>query len=319
MREAHFGILYRVLFTMASSMSLQHMPIEVTAHILRYVGNAGDLLNCEKTSKTLRRILRDDAVWGSSPGGSRDGACQFRGFRKVREYQKGCESILLEVLGVERWKTLVRQALAHLLLDDVLGPNDRLFLRGDTPAVLMELVEIFAVVQLKRAGIVMNASAPVESQTYPTVTVRHWEAQNELHSAFVSNPNSTEYTPLFAGISTNPAPRTAVLFQTNMVLLETTMVTTIIRRLAYRAGIIKMEDLVFDLAWGSLVCSIVALLRPACIQLTYNHSLHHGCFCEKKIIYVEKGETMYTVPPYTDISLCFCCGQLKLLHTPVPG
>jgi hypothetical protein len=36
--KAHFAarsLVYRVSFTMASSMSLQHMPVEVTAHILR--------------------------------------------------------------------------------------------------------------------------------------------------------------------------------------------------------------------------------------------------------------------------------------------
>jgi hypothetical protein len=240
---------------MESYMSLQHMPVEVTAHILRYVENAGDLLRCEKTCKTLRLILRDDAVWSSSPGGSRNSACQVRGVQKVRKYQKGGESILFEVLGVERWKSLVTMALHVFFVEDTY-PNDNIYLRGDTSAVLMELVENFAIVQLQRAGVVMDASSPVESQTYPTVTVRHWEAQNELHSAFVPSPNST-YTPLFAGVDTHPIPRDAVLPLTNMLRPGTTIITTIIRRLAYRAGIIKMEDGVVDLAWASLVCSIL--------------------------------------------------------------
>jgi hypothetical protein len=307
---------------MAPSVSLHHMPIEVTAHILRYVGNAGDLLNCEKTCKTLRRILRDEAVWDSSPGGSRDGAYQFRGFQLVRKYQKSSESILLEVLGVARWKMLVRQARGYLVPDDHLSSsNDQhLLLRGDTSAVLMELVENFVIVQLNRAGVVMNASAPVESQTYPTVTARHWEAQNVLHSAFVPSPNST-FTPLFAGILTHPIPRDNVLSLTNAVLLESTMITTIIRRLAYRAGIIKMEDGVFDLAWGSLVCSIVALLRPACIQLDHACSSFDGNLGERqKMLCVERGESMYTVPPCTSFAFCEGCGGPHIVfHTPVPG
>jgi hypothetical protein len=312
--------VYRVSFTMASSMSFQHMPIEVTAHILRYVGTAGDLLNCEKTCKKLRWILRDDAAWSSSPGASRDSACQFQGYQKVRKYQKGCESILLEVLGVARWKMLVRQALGYLVLDDGLSStNDHLSLRGDTSAVLMELVENFAIVQLKRAGVVMNATTPVESQqTYPTVTVRHWEAQNELHSAFAPSPNST-CTPLFAGVLLQPTPRDAVLFHANALLLETNKITTIIRRLAYRAGIIKMEDGVFDLAWGSLVCSIAALLRPACIQLEYACGDYYDSISQKGIC-VEMGETMYTVPPYTKFVFCEDCRKAHIaLHTPVPG
>jgi hypothetical protein len=312
-------ILYGVSFTMASSMSLQHMPIEVTAHILRYVGNANDLLNCEKTCKTLRRILRDEAVWNSSPGGSRDGACQFRGFQNVRKYQKGCESILLEVIGVVRWKMLVRQAVECFISDDT--TNDQLLLlRGDTSAVLMELVENFAVVQLKRAGVVMNATTSVESQTYPTVTVRHWDAQNELHSAFVPKENST-CTPLFAGVLMHPIPRDAVLSLTNALLLGKTMITTIIRRLAYRAGIIKMEDGVFVRAWGSLVCSIVALLRPACIELDYVCSSFDGNLGERqKILCAERGESMYTVPPCSRFAFCGGCGEPHIvLHTPVPG
>jgi hypothetical protein len=311
---ARYSISYRVPFTMASSMSLQQLPDEVTAHILRYVGNAGDLLRCEKTCKTLRRILRDDAVWSSSPGGSRDDACHIRGFRKVRKYQKCGESILFEVLGVIRWKSLVAQAL-NLFFDHDPGLNDNLlFLRGDTSAVLMELVENFVIVQLQRALVVMNASTQVESQTYPSVTVRHWEAQNELHSAFVPSRNST-YTPLFAGVLTNPIPRDAVLFLTKLLVGPgTTVITTIIRKLAYRAGIIKMEDGVFDLSWASLVFSIAALLRPACIQLTEAHSFYNVNLL--KIIRVKKGETMYTVPPYPS----FKCGeQHPSSHTPVPG
>jgi hypothetical protein len=307
------GISNRVLITMASSMSLQQMPVEVTAHILRYVGNAGDLLRCEKTCKTLRRILRDDAVWSSSPGGSRDNACQIRGCRKVRKYQKGGESILLEVLGVMRWKSLVEQALDLFFSNDS-DLNDDFFLRGDTSAVLMELVENFASVQLRRALVVMNASTPVESQTYPSVTVRHWEAQNELHSAYVPCPNSS-YNPLFAGVLTNPIPRDAVVFLTKSLGPGTTVITTIIRKLAYRAGIIKMEDGVFDLSWASLVCSIAALLRPACIQLT-----GQTCYNGDKIIRVDKGETMYTVPPNPTFSLCEGCGKHDTAsHTPVPG
>jgi hypothetical protein len=292
------------------------MPVEVTAHILRYVGNAGDLLRCEKTCKTLRRILRDDAVWNSSPGGSRANACQVRGCRKVRMYQKSGESILFEVLGVARWKSLVTIAL-HVFFIEHVCPNDHIFLRGDTSAVLMELVENFAIVQLQRALVVMNATTPVESQTYPTVTVRHWEAQNELHNALVPSPNST-YTPLFAGVDTHPIPRDAVLPLTNMLGPGTTIITTIIRRLAYRAGIVKMEDGVFDLAWGSLVCSLAALLRPAFIQLIEARSFRTAN--TKKIICVEKGETMYTVPPYTSLSFCEDCGEMhEALHTPVPG
>jgi hypothetical protein len=300
-------------------MSLQHMPVEVTAHILRYVGNAGDLLRCEKTCKTLRRILHDDAVWSSSPGGSRANACHVRGCRKVRKYQKSGESILFEVLGVGRWKSLVTTALHVFFIEDVCPNDHHIFLRGDTSAVLMELVENFAIVQLQRAGVVMNASTPAESQIYPTLTVRHWEAQNELHSAFVPSPNSI-YTPLFAGVSTSPIPRDAMLPLTNMLGPGpgTTMITTIIRRLAYRAGIIKMEDDVFDLAWASLVCSIVALLRPACIQLIDASSLRTTN--SKKIICVAEGETMYTVPPYTSSSFCEDCGEVHgALHTPVPG
>jgi hypothetical protein len=222
---------------------------------------------------------------------------------------------LFEELGVVRWKSLVAQALNFFFSHDP-GLNDNFFLRGDTSAVLMELVENFAIVQLQRALVVMNASAPVDSKTYPSVTVRHWEAQNELHSAFVPSRNST-YTPLFAGVLTNPIPRDALLFLTKLLVGPgTTMITTIIRKLAYRAGIIKMEDGVFDLSWASLVCSIAALLRPACIQLTEVPSLVNIL----KIIRVEKGETMYTVPPYPTFSLCEGCGEPHpSSYTPVPG
>jgi hypothetical protein len=253
-------------------------------------------------------IPSNDALTSSSIVNTFSGAFQFRGLRKVRKYQKGGESILLEVLGVVRWKTLAGQAL-HVFCNDDQCLTNYFHLRGDTSAVLMELVENVAIIQLQRAGVVMNASTPVDSETYPTVTVRHWEVQTIL-SAFVP------YTPLFAGVSTN-VPRSAVLLQTNS-LLETTMITTIIRRLAYRAGIIKMEDGVFDRAWASLVCSIVALLRPASIQLIHACSLKNSN--KKKIICVAKGETMYTVPPYASFAFCEGCGELhNVFHTPVPG
>lgn len=168
----------------------------------------------------------------------------------------------------------------------------------------------------------MNASAQGESQT---VTVRHWEAQDMLHSTFSYSSPRNIYIGLFPGVASSITPRNTFLALINALVPGTTMIT-IIRKLAYRAGIIKMENEVFDAAWSSLVCSIVALLRPARIMLTVPLrnanmlTVHRRKANKKRIICVDKGETMYTVPPNTSFSFCNPCGKVhSAFHTPVPG
>jgi hypothetical protein len=59
------------------------------------------------------------------------------------------------------------------------------------------------------------------------------------------------------------------------------------------------------------------MLNPACIKLIEAGSSRTAN--AKKIICVEKGETMYTVPPYASFSFCGCGEVHGELHTPVPG
>jgi hypothetical protein len=103
------------------------MPVEVTAHILRYVGNAGDL-RCERPVKTLRRILLRRR--GLEPLSRRLAGytCQVRAV-EVRKYQrKSGESILFEVL-VCAVEVASDDGTARLLLPRC-DPVSTYFLRG---------------------------------------------------------------------------------------------------------------------------------------------------------------------------------------------
>jgi hypothetical protein len=84
-----------------------------------------------------------------------------------------------------------------------------------------------------------------------------------------------------------------------------------------------MEDAVFNLAWGSLAYTIVALLRPACIELTHaaGSVRDRQNSNKKKVLYEEDGQTMHTVSPFSKRGpVCCCCGNPHFaVHTPVPG
>jgi hypothetical protein len=71
----------------------------------------------------------------------------------------------------------------------------------------------------------------------------------------------------------------------------------VIRRLAYRAGIIKMDGV---LTWHGKLGLLNRCFSAPCIQLTDASSFSTAN--TEKIIRVDK-ETMYTVPPYTSFRL----------------
>ena len=140
--------------TLMMSISL---PDTIWNVILSYVGNTKDFRSCEKTCRLLRRILSNEAVWniwesqwafpsfpvaeevdtpkysykylGESPwippplpaAGSktslRENCLAWQAFVSSRLSVRSTESIVLSVLGVHRWKQLVKYVMAHASSD----------------------------------------------------------------------------------------------------------------------------------------------------------------------------------------------------------
>lgn len=86
----------------------------------------------------------------------------------------------------------------------------------------------------------------------------------------------------------------------------------IIRRLSWRAGIVEMENDVYELTWGAIVKFIFMLVEPACLNLVCVSSHYETGFNNKRIL--RPGQTLRDVPPLP----LFDNGRLGALYTAVP-
>jgi len=88
----------------------------------------------------------------------------------------------------------------------------------------------------------------------------------------------------------------------------------VIRRLSHRAGIARMTNEMYELAWATLVRTLLLLLHPVCIELIDCNERGDG----RRLL--APGETIHSIPPFSKSPICDECGSNHYtLHVPVPG
>ena len=247
-------------------MSLtEGIPDRCLETILYFVSDAKDFRNCERTCQKLRRMLSNDAqwkyckgVWRGAVKTNRDRAFIDICIRQIRHYQRNTKNCILSVLGVDGWKELVNEALQRFFPDS-LKVNHGYILRGDTLAVLVEMVQDYLTDQLQRAHIVcLHRSKDLD--VYPEM--RH-DDYLVLEILSTSSIVETRFLSVSGGTSLNRSNMISVL----STLLDQSKRVKIVRKLAFRAGIVKLTNEVFDHVWKRMVQLVVLLLWPACTEL----------------------------------------------------
>jgi len=332
---------------MASSSSLlEDLPPEALKHTVSFLGNIYDYLRCERTCKKLQQVIADDELWGKLPlrrfeplardprlATRRAKACLAVALRRINTCQRwGDEPFLLEVVAehglprAETWKDIVSSVLVHSLPHD-LTDHQQYFLRGDTMAALVELLESFLVTSFQRALLITVQTCP--ENEYPSLTLAHLRLADALADTVF--PPGPCHLPLLLNLSVEVGNRNTRLFpQEDWPRMEMEFANSlipesvrdkIIRRIAFVAGVTKMESAVFDYAWIAVVKLIGLMYYPVCLELVGSATSpdQHDDGNEKRPL-VSPGETMRNFPPWARALPFPCdhCGAVRFQHTPVP-
>lgn len=224
---------------------LDLLPTEIQKKILISVGNAPDLLNCERTCRSFRWILKDDGgVWKSIciQMGKKiiDDRLSFREFffvrstlQKIRKEQKNPENIILGVLSPAAFRAFV------VRLGAAWGSNSALLLRGDSLALMVEILQEYFVKRLQQAMSIAVRVAE-ETDSYPTVTAKELRLLKVIDgSNGIPILDSEMMRSLGIPFVQPPPPQLLEM----MILPHVRM--KLVRRFAYRAGVVKMSNEAF--------------------------------------------------------------------------
>ena len=329
---------------------LENLPPEALKHTISFLGNTYDYLRCERTCKKLQQVIAEDELWGKLPlrpfghlardprlATRRAEACAAEALRQISAYQRrGDEPFLLEVVAehgfprAETWKNIVASVLVHSLPPD-LTDHQQYILRGDTMATLVELLESFLVTSFQRALLITAQSCP--ENEYPSLTLAHLRLGDALADTVF--PPYSLVTPLYLHrlptLSVEYGNRRTRFFPQEELspadmeyansLIPVFVRDKIIRRIAYVAGVTKMESAVFEHAWAAVVMLISLMFYPVCLELvsSANSPDQHDDGNEKRPL-VSPRETMRNFPPWAQALPVACsqCGAVRFQHTPVP-
>jgi hypothetical protein len=289
-------------------MSLETIPDESLQRILYFVSDAQDFRSCELTCKKMQRIIRCDDQWkyckGKWRGGvvttNRDRACIHKNLGRIRETQrKDINNLTVGALSVNGWKKLVTDTI------QCFRPHNNLaayFLRGDTLAVIIEVMQFYMTEQLDLANRICIYRVR-DNDEYPEISMDDYTLAERLLLGVQARPLETSFAQIFRCTE----KRNVDDFPGAMALLGRSARDKIIRALALRAGVVKMTSVVYDLAWKSLVQLIIVLVTPACIELVDMSKVKSG---RKRSL--DTADMRMVPPPSLE--------QLDgiLLYTPVP-
>jgi len=154
-----------------SQPTLPTMPTPILLNILQYVDGDPDesgrynhyhpdILAFERTCRSFHHLLKDDTIWGTlfpdefrgkdfdHPPTMREKAFLCVSFRRIRNYQRSDDNILLEYLG----GAVGVRRIVGLLLDEMkpVGVLPPLFLRGDAIMYLVEVIQGHIIARLHK-------------------------------------------------------------------------------------------------------------------------------------------------------------------------
>ena len=305
---------------------LTDLPFDVLQRVVIFAGiDTKTLLRVERACRALRDIVRNDKTWECVPvlqaleatlpehisqtveplalaffQSHREYACVTNAIRLSWKEQAFSEkNILVEEMGARQGQGLA--VFVHRLCNRALFAftgldleDHQLLFRADTLDTLAEITQESMIRILRRAH---STSCTVANATgqYPVLTVEnlHHEAAN-----FVFNQS------FLYDIDSNV-----------LELLPETLRDAIVRRLAHRAGIVKMTNEASDLAWDTLLHLILLLIRPASIELIFTNTCDATTGARRLLA---ANESVRTIPPLSKREKCDCCNEMRYIHTLVP-
>ena len=259
------------------------LPHDVIVNILQYLDKVDDFISCEKTCKAFQHAALDDDSWSSLSLGfpidrQLDGIKWWRrrrthevipqadrmrlqrifgSLRDIHRYNQALRYAqkyqaehngqhIVQVLGINGWKLLVESGI-----HDETAHCCKLDLRGDASYCLAEVLEANIVRQLRNTWKI----AQHRQDHLTTVETRDFDLQVELSSAdadVLLNDSDPFYEGLGSGVGIrvgsyeNAKSRVAGLFNEDIRY-------RLVRRLAYVAGIVKIENCVHEVVWDALL------------------------------------------------------------------
>jgi len=246
------------------------LPDTLWLHVFCFVGSAKCFRALEQTCKGFRHILQHDSVWKACFGEEvrwrdnhyqdtyetiyRDEAFTGIACRSIQHWQSTTENLILDVYG-NVWKNDIENLLNNSRriyenLDDLNrgdGDNNnniqhRFILRGDAAYVLASIVESCLTEMLKRALIYAIHS---RREGHISVQTMDIQAARQYFGVYAHTEGDQRYDELYNKILGN----------------------AFVRRIAYRAGIAKMDNLVYEEVLSNMRGLSLQLALPACIEL----------------------------------------------------
>jgi hypothetical protein len=269
------------------------LPAVLWSQIFCYLGNTQDLIHCEWICRELYQVIHnnDDAFfWQKCPGANddydpryqamshRQRACIHCVADLIRKEQKATDNIIESCLGIPLWLAVVHSALNRTLRNLI-----TVHVRGDASFVLMEMLQASLIERLRQAygTTIKQKNSSDERLDYPILTAdaliakedpdhrdpdfdhTYYSDSYSLHETFLENimSPSTPKTNLLL-----PTPRTKELAASIMQEfpeLTMTGIEKMVRRISWRAGVVKMSPDFYRLAWESALQTIMVILVPA--------------------------------------------------------
>lgn len=271
---------------------MEKLPIDTLKLTLSFVANVPDFLSCELACKKLSVALSDDMVWRTVSGPKKDPripthrelANVQQNLTYIRQQQRSTSNIFLDVFNTAnpsiRWWPIITNVLRQFMPPHLAsGPARCYNLRGDTMGTLLEILLSFLVTSFERALEVCIVNCPDDS--YPTLQAAHLRSQDVL---------------CLHAVPDHWCPCLFRSFPTGINVLDPVITRDkIIRGAAFRAGVTKMENDVYEVVGTSLFKFLVMLLESMCLQV----STLEVQFLEKREL--ASGESIRDVPPHADV------------------
>ena len=172
---------------------------------------------------------------------------------------------------------------------------NRFLFRRDTLDTLAEIVQHTMIVVLSRAHDVSCAVASA-TNTFPIMT-----EQDFSHGT--------------TGFIKDLIPTDDDLVDASLQLLPEATRDAIVRRLSRLAGVVRMTNQVYKLAWATLIHVILLLIRPGCMEMV---GANPSDMNEEGKRVLSTKESIRTVPPHSMPAMCTECMEVILIHKIVP-
>lgn len=317
------------------TLLLSEFPFELLQRVIVFAGSdVKTLLRCERTCHAFRNVVANDMTWNEVPAlerlvqmihpNFRDNfePLSLSFFKSRREFTSATfaianvwwnqvhssENVFAHYLGADGFETFI-QAEPRLcapernhvceFLQRFAGIDmefSRFVFRRDTLDTLAEIVHHTMISVLSRAHDVSCAVASA-TDTFPIM-----KEEDFFHGT--------------AGFIKDLLPTDNDLVDASLQLLPEATRDAIVRRLSHLAGVVRMTNQVYKLAWATLVHTILLLIRPGCMKMVGANPREAIDEDGKRVL--SKNESIRTVPPHSVPGICTECMEVILIHKIVP-